>query len=441
MGACLSFRELAVAVRLKLSDFGLVVLGGRSVLHKVLESPVSVAAKRFGKNDPALGLGEDSGVFLGALIVYYGERSFKGVLLVGRVHEDKAKIGVQLLVNVFKRGVSLLGGSQAGNDGPALWVEPHVRFGIVSASDYFSALGESADKAVLVPAKLLDFFSKFLLGLVQEGDIFGILFVLGELAQNRHRVIVLERDKRRFAVGAKAQAVVPVGVEARGNSVGAKMLHRKIDGPLQVLVNRSFIFIGKGNHLVKEGDVSRFRDVFVDSREKPERVVGPVSGVACLANVRSVVGSVLVARVVGELDKRKSSAVVNLRRKHKANFFGGHLRLKVNDALNVLNSVAVSVSVPQAAVNVRGSARPSESHETVVSVPGVDHRVEVLVGSLDLEMLKTAVPLFDERLVLLGASRRQVSVARKNFFDRVVLLHRKDKGDFLCLSVGELDDS
>ena len=58
-----------------------------------------------------------------------------------------------------------------------------------------------------------------------------------------------------------------------------------------------------------------------------------------------------MAGVVVELNKRKSAAVAYLSGKHEADLIGSHLRVKVDDTLDVLNGVTVAVAVAEAAVD------------------------------------------------------------------------------------------
>lgn len=57
-------RELSVTVGLQMADVCPVILSGGSVFHKVSKCSFAVFGQSFGEDQPALGLGEDAGVFL-----------------------------------------------------------------------------------------------------------------------------------------------------------------------------------------------------------------------------------------------------------------------------------------------------------------------------------------------------------------------------------------
>ena len=74
----------------------------------------------------------------------------------------------------------------------------------------------------------------------------------------------------------------------------------------------------------------------------------------CLPYIGIILRSILMPRIVVELDQRKSAAVMDLRGKHETNLVRRCLRLQMNYALNILDCVAVTVTVPQAAVDKGG---------------------------------------------------------------------------------------
>ena len=217
------FGELPVAVGFQMADLGPVVLGGRGILGEVSESPLPVTAQGLGQNQPALGLGEDAGVFLGAGVVDDSQRAVKGVGMVGRVHQNGAVCSVQPLADPFHDGVGLVRICQPADDGPALGVQPEVGLRCGGFADPLAGLGEATNKPVAVPAQLLD--AALILGqlFIQPADILVGAAVGGKLPQNPHGVVELEGHKGRLAVGAQPQAVVPVGRRAgRGGPDGSE---------------------------------------------------------------------------------------------------------------------------------------------------------------------------------------------------------------------------
>ena len=77
-----------------MADIRNVILGCRSIFQEIGVCPVSVAAQCFCQDQPALRLGEYTGIFFGALIVDHGKGTGEGVSMIGRIHQDGSKGGV-----------------------------------------------------------------------------------------------------------------------------------------------------------------------------------------------------------------------------------------------------------------------------------------------------------------------------------------------------------
>ena len=152
-----------------------------------------------------------------------------------------------------------------------------------------------------------------------------------------------------------------------------------VDGP--------FVFVGKGNDLIQEGLVPRLGYILVYGGEQPQGIVGAVGRVAGLRHIGGIVGGVLMAGIVGEFHQGQTAAVVHLGGEHEPDLLLGHGRFQMDDALDVLHGVPVAVAVAQAAVDQRSRPAPHKGDEAVVGVPGVDHRIEGVVGGVDLQMV------------------------------------------------------
>ena len=216
------------------------------------------------------------------------------------------------------------------------------------------------------------------------------------------------------------------------------MVERKLHRPLQVLIDGPFILVGKGDHLVQEGEVAALSHVLVDGGEEPQSIVGPVGGMAGFLHIGGIIGGVFMAGVVGELDQGQAAAVVHLGRQHEANLLTGHFRLQMDDALDVLHRVAVAVAVPQAAVNQGGSPGPDKGDETVVGVPGVQHGVEGGVGGIHLQVAEPAVPFRFQGVHLLLHPGGGVGVACQDGGGLGRRLHAGGKQDGFALAGGQL---
>ena len=86
--ACFSLCKLTIAVWLKTTDFGTVILRSRRIFHKIGKSTFSMTAECFSKNQPALGLGENTGVFFGTLIIDNCQCTIESMRMIRRIHKD-----------------------------------------------------------------------------------------------------------------------------------------------------------------------------------------------------------------------------------------------------------------------------------------------------------------------------------------------------------------
>ena len=106
----------------------------------------------------------------------------------------------------------------------------------------------------------------------------------------------------------------------------------------------------------------------------------------CLLYIRSVVGRILMSRIVRKLHKGKTAAVVHLRGEHETNLFSRHLGRQMNHTLNILHGVTVSISVAKPTVDKGCRARPDKGHKAVVGIPCIDHGIEGRVWCLYLKV-------------------------------------------------------
>ena len=172
----------------------------------------------------------------------------------------------------------------------------------------------------------------------------------------------------------------------------AHVVQREVNGALQVVIYRPLSLICVGNRFVEKRSIPAFCNILVDSREKPERVVRPVSRMSGLLHVGSVVRRVLMPRVMRIFHKRKPRAVIYLGGQHEPYLPLCHIRVEMDHALYVLYRIAVSVPVPQAAVDKGSRPRPQECHKAVVGIPCIDHRIEFPARGLHPETGKLFLP-------------------------------------------------
>ena len=109
--------------------------------------------------------------------------------------------------------------------------------------------------------------------------------------------------------------------------------------------------------------------------------------------VGSIVRCVFMSRIMCELYERKPAALLYLRREHKTDFFFCHFWCKMDDALNILYSIAVSVSIAQPAVDEGSGAGPDKCHKAVIGIPCSQHGVEFLAWRSHPQMIQLFIPV------------------------------------------------
>ena len=128
MPAVPAFGELPIAVGFKAADFCVFILGSWGIFHKIGKSPFPMPAQGFSKDEPALGLGENPGVFFCPRIVNDSQCAVKGMCMLGRIHQKRAVFRVQFPIDIGKYGVCLCRFCKPADHGPALGVQPQVSF-------------------------------------------------------------------------------------------------------------------------------------------------------------------------------------------------------------------------------------------------------------------------------------------------------------------------
>ena len=118
-------------------------------------------------------------------------------------------------------------------------------------------------------------------------------------------------------------------------------------------------------------------------------------------HIRSVIGRILMSRIMGEFYQRQSAAVIHLGRKHKPDLVRRHLRSQMDHPLNILHGIAVSISIAQPAVRKGRCTGPDKRHEAVVGVPCIDHDIKLRTGRLYPEMRQLLLPVTAQMLKLL----------------------------------------
>ena len=208
-----------------------VVHGSGCALHEILKGSVAASHQGFRQDQPALGLGEDAAVFLGVRIEDVHQGTVEIMVHIRGLQKLCTVRGVQDVVDTVHGLLCLVLAGKAGDHGPALGVQPHVRFRILLCAHDDAVVPDAADEAVLVPA-LCKGSCQLALHLFQVSAVLGIVSVGGKLLHHLQSVVELEGHEGGLSLGTHPQAVIPVRMESGGHVVGAHMGHGEVDGSL-----------------------------------------------------------------------------------------------------------------------------------------------------------------------------------------------------------------
>src|SRR5699024_8685838 len=120
-----------------------------------------------------------------------------------------------------------------------------------------------------------------------------------------------------------------------------------------MFVYGTFILVCERNDLIQKCRITGFGNIFVYSWEEPESIVCPIGRMSGCLYVGSIIRRIFMSLFVMEFYKWKSAAVTDLSRKHKTDFVTGHFRIQMNDSLDILDGVPVTISVSKSAIYER----------------------------------------------------------------------------------------
>ena len=322
---------------------------------------------------------------------------------------------------------------QSADNSPGLRVQPHACFRIVLRTDDLSILLETTDETVVFPAQTCEKLAQLRLSLIQICKILCVLLFLCILFHYGKCIVQLERNEGRLALLTQTQAVIPIGVKSGRHAMIAQMLHREIDGSLQVVINGTLVAVRVRDDLVDECGVARLTQILLDGREEPQSIVCTICGMAGCGHIGSIVRCILMSCIMVELNERKSAAVVNLCGKHEADLLTRSGRIQMDHALDILNGVTIAITITKSAVDEGSRAGPDECHEALISVPCIDHRVEVLIRCLNLEVLQFGIPVLLELAKFLFCLRR-ICITLQQLLRLFVVILAEQEYDLLRLA-------
>ena len=169
-------------------------------------------------------------------------------------------------------------------------------------------------------------------------------------------------------------------------------VQRELNSPSQMLINGSFLFIRKRYYFIEEVRISAFRNIFIYRRKQPQSIICTVSRMPGFSDITVIFRGIFMTRIMRKLHQRQTASVMHLCRQHKLQPVFGKRRIKVNDALNILHGVTVSVAVAQSAVDKGCRTGPDHGHIAVIGIPDVDHGIEFFGRRFDFQCRKPGCP-------------------------------------------------
>ena len=195
MRAVLPFCKLSVTIWLKLSDLGTFILCRRTVFHIIFERTTAMPQQCFRQDQPALGLRENTGIFLCSLIINHCQSSLKCMCVERRIHKDSTIGGIQTFIHLLHGFLCLRLCCKPTDYTPALRIQPQVSLFCRLAADHFALFRISTCKAILIPAILIDQFTKLCHFLLCIRFVFLILFQLRKFLHVVQCIVKLQCHK------------------------------------------------------------------------------------------------------------------------------------------------------------------------------------------------------------------------------------------------------
>ena len=174
--------------------------------------------------------------------------------------------------------------------------------------------------------------------------------------------------------------------------VVAQPFHGELNRTLQMVINGIFSAVCIDNHFIIECSVSAFTDILRNRWEQPQGIVCPIGRVSGFLDIFRIIRCIFMTSIVIELDQRQTTAIVYLCRQHKPNLFCCKFWVEVNNPLNILYGIPITIAVPQTAINERGCSRPDKGDETLISVPNVNHIIKGFGWRFYREMIQLFMP-------------------------------------------------
>ena len=187
------------------------------------------------------------------------------------------------------------------------------------------------------------------------------------------------------------------------------------------------------NHFLDIVLITGFRNVLPDGREEPESIIRTVCRMSGHLYPFRIVRSTGIAGNKVKQYQRKTTAVIYLCGQHERNLLLCHFGIQMDNTLNILNGITISITVSLSAVAKGCCARPSKGNKTLICIPGIYHAIECGIGSIDLEVHKLCMPVINQLLLLL-LNHTQISIALQNLICHPGLCLTENKCQFFGLA-------
>ena len=217
----------------------------------------------------------------------------------------------------------------------------------------------------------------------------------------------------------------------------SQSVHGELNRSLQMVVYRTLFFVCIRNHFIDKILVAGLCHILPNGREQPKCIVGTVCRMSRLTHIRFIVRRILMSGIVIVFYQRQTTAMVYLCRKHKTNLCKRHLRIQMDNTLNILHGIAVAVAVALSAVDKGSCTGPCKGNKALVSIPCIYHAVERRIRRIDLKIGKLCMPVILQlrKLLLHGAC---CFITGKNCLCRFCIRLPQYKDKLLTLSRGKL---
>ena len=392
--------ELAVGVWLGLPDLNLVVLEGGAQGVVELHGPAAPAQHGLRAPGPGIRMAEYGAVFFQPRVDPGNEAD----AIIHRPEaggvEQQAVLRIQVFVHAVHGGQAPLPVRYAAEYRPGIRLHMYPALDILLGADLPAAGGDAPDIPSAVPQDALGDLPDNLAHFPVSGDVSAPAQAFRQSREMADGPVVEEADHGALAA-PQVQAVVPVRPQALADAVAAHLPGGEVQNALHMRIDRPLAAVGVGQHLVREGQVSRLPDVLYNTGHQPQGIVGAgvLETVDDLALVRGGdhgrgLEGLLLLLLLEPPGLKEVQAVAlsgqSLQKLHQA--APALVRIGVGHHHGVLGRIPVAQAYPAPNLDEGGEAGEHDVDLALVQVPDIQLRIHPLVGCGNLEAAELFLP-------------------------------------------------